>query len=115
MSRFFIIAILVLMASCTDGINRFDEPDNLIPRDKMVEIMTDLVKLEAHIQSEYVSVARFHKVMSNSGDALLEEYDITLDQFDKSIDYYGTRQDEMQSIYNDALNLLNKELGELQQ
>jgi len=114
MIRVFFIASLLFLASCTDGVKRFDEPENLIPREKMVNVMKDLVKLEAHIQSEYISVAKFHKVMENSGDALLEKYDITLEQFSESIDYYGSRQEEMKSIYEDALNILNKELGELQ-
>ena len=77
--------------------------------------MQELVKLESHIETTYVSVAKYHKVMVNSGDSLLNSFDVTMKQFDQSLEYYGSRQEEMESIYSEALDKLNKELGELQE
>ena len=114
MIRIYIIAFLLVLSSCTDGIERIEEPENLIPRDKMVNVLKELVKLEAHVQEKYASVNRFHKVMVNSGDSLLEAFEISLEDFDNSMNYYGSRQDEMQGIYSDALERLSKELGDLQ-
>jgi hypothetical protein len=114
MMRIYFIAVLLVFSSCTDGIDRVEEPANLIPRDKMVNVLKELVKLEAHVQAEYVSVNQFHKVMVNSGDSLLESFEITLEEFDNSMNYYGSRQDEMMNIYSDALERLNKELADIQ-
>lgn len=114
MKKLLFILSLVLLSSCVEGIDRFDEPRDLIDREKMVDVLADLVKLEAHIKSKYVAVNQFHKVMVNSGDSLLKVYNITLNQFEESLDYYASRQDEMQGMYSDALEQLNKELGQLE-
>jgi Domain of unknown function (DUF4296) len=114
MIRLLLIASLILISSCSDGIKRKDAPDNLIPEDQMVEVIKELVKLEAYIKTEYVSVAKFHKVMINSGDSLLAAHDLDKETFEKSLEYYGSRPDEMEVIYSEALDELNKELGELQ-
>jgi hypothetical protein len=108
-----IIALVFFFASCSDGIKRKPEPDNLIPRDHMVEAMGELIKLESYIQGKYPSVAQYNKVMINSGDSLLGTFNITKDQFEASLEYYGSRQDVMKGIYDEILDGLNKEQGQL--
>lgn len=113
MIRVLVISLLIL-TSCSDGIPRIEEPDNLIPREKMVPLLTELVKLEAYITDEYGNIMKYHKVMTNTGDSLLNAKGYTVEQFEGSLDYYGSRQEDMQSIYSEVLEELNKELGELQ-
>ena len=113
MIRVLFIALLVL-TSCSDGIPRVDEPENLIPREKMVPLLTDLVKLEAYVTDSFGNITQYHKVMINSGDSLLKSKGFSKEQFEKSLEYYGSRQEEMLSIYADVLERLNKDLGELE-
>ena len=113
MIRILFIALLIL-TSCTHGVPRIDEPDNLIPRDKMVPLLTELVKIEAYVTDQFGNITLHHKVMVNSGDSLLKANGFTKEQFEGSIEYYGSRQEEMMSIYSDVLEELNKDLGELQ-
>jgi hypothetical protein len=113
MIRVFIITLLFL-ASCSDGVPRVEKPDDLIPRKKMIPLLTELVKLEAYITDEYGNITKYHKVMVKTGDSLLNAKGYTIDQFEGSMDYYGSRQEEMMSIYRDVLEDLNKDLGELQ-
>jgi hypothetical protein len=80
----------------------------------MVPLLTELVQLEAYITDEYGNITKYHKVMMKTGDSLLNAKGYTMDQFEGSIDYYGSRQEEMMSIYRDVLEDLNKDLGELQ-
>ena len=108
------ILILIFASSCSDGIPRLEEPKNLVPRDKMIEVLKEMTKLEAHIQIHYVSVDKYNKVMINSGDSLLNSYGLTKDVFEESMEYYGSRQKVMQGIYSEVLDELNEELGELQ-
>jgi hypothetical protein len=110
----WLVPILIFLASCSDGIPRHEEPADLIPREKMVTLLTELSKLEAYIQVTYVSVDRYHKTMKVSGDSLLKAHDLTYDTFESSLDYYASHQEEMISINNDVLENLNKELGEVQ-
>lgn len=105
---------LLLFTGCASEIDRLEEPKNLIPKEKMLTILTEFTKLEAYIQSEYVQPGRYHKVMVNSGDSLLKVYGETKASFEASIEYYGSRQDEMSKMYEEVLERLNKELGEIQ-
>ena len=52
--------------------------------------------------------------MINSGDSLLHSYGLTKPVFEKSMEYYGSRQLEMEDIYSEVLDELNKELGEIE-
>lgn len=109
----FVIVLLVL-SSCFEGLQRFPEPDDLIPREKMIEIMTDMIKLEGYVQDRWPGVNRYSKTMVRSGDSLLKTYGVTWEQYEASMNYYGSRQDEMQSMYSEVLENLGQEVGELQ-
>lgn len=113
----FLTVVLVVFSSCMDseGIVRLAPPESLIERDEMVNVIKEMTKLEAHVQNSYISVARYNKVMVNSGDSLLEAMGYTREAFESSLDYYGSLQDEMITIYSDALDELNHELGILQE
>lgn len=109
------ILFLLFLTSCTEGIPRVEEPENLIPKDKMILVLTDMSKLEGHIQIEYTSVDKYHKMMVSSGDSLLKSYGLNQEVYEASIDYYGSRQQEMMDVYTEVLENLNRELGELEE
>lgn len=106
--------IALFLASCADGVPRYDEPENLIPRDKMVELLSELTVLEAHIQNTYLTIDKYHNAMRMTGDSLLKAKGYSYSIFDESMGYYSSRQDEMMEIYADVLNELNKDLGEIE-
>lgn len=81
----------------------------------MVLIIKDLSKLEAHVQQKYARVDKFYKTMNRSGDQLLKKYKVTAKQFERSMEFYASDQDEMREMYLEALDLLNEELGAIQQ
>ncbi len=110
----FIAFLLLVFASCVPDIDRVEEPDNLIERDKMVLVMTDLVKTESHIINEYPRLPDYFKAMVKSGDVVLKEHKVSREDFENSMDYYASRQEEMIEIYDEVLNNLSKELGEIQ-
>ncbi len=114
MIKFIFIAFFFLLSACSSGLERVAEPDDLIPKEQMVAIITELVKLESYLQSSYPSVAEYNKVMINSGNKIFEKFGITHAQFEGSIDYYASHQKMMKEIYNEALDNLNSELGELE-
>jgi hypothetical protein len=109
-----LLFIALLLAGCADGVPRYDEPKNLIPREKMVELLAELSKLEAHEQITYLTIDKYHNSMRLTGDSLLKAKGYSFVEFDESMGYYGSRQDEMIEIYSDVLDQLNKDLGELE-
>ena len=114
MMRWIAIVLLVASAGCSRTVERVPEPENLIPRDKMIQVLKELMKLEAHVQAQYGQVTTYYKVMRQSGDSLLRTFNLDQKTFESSMDYYGSRQTEMQQIYGETLEQLNAELGELQ-
>lgn len=114
MIRIALISLIVIISSCSRTIERIPEPKNLIPKEKMVTVLKEMMQLEAHVQSNYGQVSTYYKVMERSGDSLLASYKLNRETFESSMDYWGSRQDEMQTIYAEVLDQMNKELGELE-
>ena len=114
MIRLSVIALIVVLASCSRTIERGPAPKNLLSKEKMVEVMTEMVKLESYVKDTYKQVPVYHKSMARSGDSLLESFSLTRENYESSLDYYGKRQDQMKEIYDDVLEELNKEIGKLQ-
>lgn len=106
--------LIFILASCKTEVKRFDEPENLIPRDSMVLIIGELTVLESYITTKYPLLHVNEKVMRKSGDAILQKYNIDFKRFDESMSYYGSRQDEMQSIYTEVQDTLNWKLNHIQ-
>lgn len=104
-----ILLCSVIFIACSSNVDGKAEPDNLIPRDSIVLILKDLIVIEAHVQTKYVHVSQYHKLMTKSGLEVLKKYHVSHDRFESSIDYYGSRQEMMQSIYAEILDSLNRQ------
>ncbi len=105
----FLFVLIILLSACSGESARLELPDDLIPKDTMVLFIKDLSLIEAHVQNRYLHVSRFHKLMEKSGDNLLKKYHLTRARFESSMDYYGRDNALMRSIYNEALDKLNRE------
>lgn len=96
------VAIGVLffsISSCQDQLPSLPEPDNLLSEEKMVEILTELSVLESDAQLKYVQTIKYADILSKSGDSLIKSKGVTPVDFESSMDYYGSRQQEMIQIY----------------
>ena len=109
-----LILNLLFIASCDTQLQRFPKPDGLIEQDKMVLILHDLMLLEGHIQGQYPEFTQFQRSIKKSGEQLLLKYKISPEEFDASMDYYGSRQDEMTRIYEQVLEKFTVEMNELE-
>ncbi|MEY3236338.1 MAG: hypothetical protein RI883_439 [Bacteroidota bacterium] len=104
-----LLIFFLILSSCSDYTSGRPTPQNLIPRDTVVMVLKDMTLIESHIQTKYLHVSRFQKTMKLSGKKVLDHYSISHKRFEESMEYYGTRQEEMQSIYSQVLDSLNKE------
>lgn len=109
----FIFFLFLLLISCSEEIHRTPKPDNLIPVDTMVMVLRDLSVLESHIKNKYPQISQNYITMRKSGNILLKKYGLDTNRLDASMDYYGARQKEMQEIYSQVLDSVNRELTEL--
>ena len=111
------IAFLVVLSitfGCSEEIQRFPKPSNLIPRDTMVMVLKDISILESHVKSQFPQVNQNYKILRKSGQIVLKKYNLDTTRLNSSMSYYGSRQKEMQSIYSQVLDSINRQLAELQ-
>jgi len=106
---------MFLLTSCSSNeIGYVSEPEHLIDQTKLTNVLVEMVKLEAHIESEYKTVTQYSELMKKSGDSLLNAHGITHEEYEANMEYYGAQQELMQKINSDVLDELTKELGSLQ-
>lgn len=95
MKRLLLFLIAILVISCAEKL--IQEPENLIPADKMVDVLNDLSVLSA------AKTANNSK-LDNSGietmKFVFEKYGIDSAQFVISDRYYASRPVEYESIYS---------------
>lgn len=108
MRSFLFLSIIIAFSSCSDPMDGAKKPKNLIPRDTMVMVLKDMTLMESHIQTKYTHVSHFQETMKKSGKLILEQYQISHTRYEESMNYYGSRQDEMESIYTEILDSLNR-------
>ena len=84
-----LIFVLATLWGCKPS-DRTPEPDNLIPRDKMVDIMADVEVVEAQLrfQQNRINHDSLQKVKTKSYDSLYMYFKVTPEQFSQSIKFY---------------------------
>ncbi len=110
-----IICILLIFTGCRDEVNSSSAPKDLIPRDTIVQVLCEMMLIESHVKMKYQSVSRYHRLMKKSGDRVLDKFHLKHDRYDRSMSYYGGNKTEMQSIYAEVLDSLNRMSGKLEQ
>ena len=113
MRYFLCLHIVLLFSSCQTDYYGNKRPSDLIPRDTFVLILEELSLVESHVQDTYTHVGVYKDLMKKSGESILDKYHVDPNRFERTMDYYGTRQEELQSIYSQVLDSLNKEASAL--
>ncbi len=98
------ILLLLSIISCSD-IDKPKKPDNLIPKDKMVEIIVDINLLNA-AKGINKRVLEEHHI--NPEKYILEKYNVDSIQFKASNNYYAYDIKTYEAIYKSAKEALEK-------
>ena len=114
MKFLLILLILVSVTACDEGLQGPPAPKDLIEREDMIDLMTEMVKLECLVEYRMPGVNRFHSSMIQSADSLFKAHKVSAEQYDRSMEYYGAHQADLQEMYDEVLERLGKELGELE-
>src|SRR5690606_5493640 len=105
----FICTAFLGLLACQD-IQYPEKPDNLIPEDKMVDIITDLYIFNA-------SKSYNRNLLQESGltmeSFIFEKYQIDSLQFEKSSDYYAANIEKLEAIYKKAQTRLELQQQEI--
>ncbi len=97
------LLFLACLGACT---SRPEPPPDILPRDKLLEVMVDFQMVEAAVQSaksqgEAGQTARYYY------DMVLEKHQITREQFRQSIQWYQDHMAAMDSLYSDLIDSLS--------
>lgn len=101
---YFFILIIVFLASCT-GNTIYEKPDNLIPRDSMILLLTDM-----HIAGgARITKNKFHLKDINYMHYVYDKYKIDSVRFGSSNNYYASTIDDYDKMLHQIkANLLEK-------
>ena len=105
-----IILLFLLSISCNS--NAVKKPENLIEREKMVDIIYDLSILEA-AKSQKPIVLEQYQIQSNS--YVYKKYQIDSLQFANSVKYYATDFENYHTIYDSVNKRIERKLSTLTQ
>ena len=105
-NRFILIGLLLAFIGCNHTI---DKPDNLIEKDKMIDILYDISLLEA-IKSQNISGGISNK---NANTYLYKKYKIDSIQFAQSNKYYASDIEEYKKMFEEVKSRLEKQIQKI--
>ena len=101
--RNIFLTALVIVCSCSNT----NEPENLISREKMVKVMTEIHILESKMSKVQVEPLDSTQAVYDHYEGLLfEDLGITKDQYEISFNYYVDNPNEFEKIYQAVVDTL---------
>jgi hypothetical protein len=104
---------MLILTACGAEVKRASLPIDIIPRDTMVMVLKDMNLVESHIQMTYGQVGRYHKIMKKSANEIFRKYHIDSNRYITSFEYYGSHQELMTKMYQEALDSIDVELARI--
>lgn len=109
---YIFIGFILIVSGCKDN-SKTDEPENLISRDKMVQVLMDIHLIEASIKLNNKRKLNKEEYTFYYYQYLFEKYNITKEDFDNSLTYYQQNIERFDTIYIDVISELNRLQGEI--
>ncbi|RUA12328.1 MAG: DUF4296 domain-containing protein [Flavobacteriia bacterium] len=103
MKKLLFLLIFLMVVSCAEKV--VEEPDNLIPKEKMIDILHDLAILNA---TKTTMGAKLDESGIDIMEFLYQKYQIDSTQFSESDLYYASLPLEYQAIYTEVETRLDK-------
>lgn len=103
MKKLLFLLVLLTVVSCAEKV--VEEPDNLIPKEKMIDILHDLAILNA---TKTTIGAKLDESGIDIMEFLYKKYQIDSTQFSESDLYYASLPLEYQAIYTEVETRLDK-------
>lgn len=112
MLRFSSIVLFVLFVfvSCSNGEEKTQKPADLLDKNKMAAILTDITLMEAagNVQATQNPTANLDEKLKFN---IYKQHMINRTQYEASLKYYSSNPTEFKEIYEIVLQNLNKKKG----
>lgn len=103
--RYIIFSVLFFCLSCNIG-NK--PPQNIIPKDKMIDILVDLHLTDGMFTINEIRMEMAKKDSINFYNVIFENHGYSRSDFDTSVYYYSHNINEYNKIYIEVLNRLSE-------
>jgi hypothetical protein len=112
MQKSFIL-LLILLAFIFSGCYKVNKdivkkPANLIPKDKMAGILTDMELIEGAAVYDQTRYLGYVDIEKSYYEVLFDHYHVTKSQIKASLNYYNSQGDEVAKIYDNVLSKLSE-------
>jgi hypothetical protein len=101
MIRIVLISTVLGLTSCSFELTKPQAPANVVSMDTMTMILKEEILIGAYVEENLNGLAKYHKVLTASSEAIIEKYKIEPARFEMSLDFYALRDDLMTVIYSD--------------
>jgi len=89
-------------------------PDNVLSREKMTSVMVEIQLIEATMAVNQLKGGKEAKeIAANSYGSVLQQHNISREEFDVSFKYYAKHPELLEQIYDEMLNELSKRQAEV--
>ncbi len=107
---FILFVLLALLLSGCYKVNKLEvkKPANLIPKEKMVDILTDMEITQGAAVINKERYLGYKDIEKSYYQALFNHYHVTESQIRSSMDYYNNQGDEMAGIYDKVMSKLTE-------
>lgn len=107
--KLLILVLLSLLWGC-QKVQPVEKPKNLIPEEKMIDILVDMAKIDAAIS---INKPEYEKRGAPGKELLFQKYDIDSAQLVNSNAYYASKFRINQRIYETVVERLQTEVDSL--
>ncbi|MEJ8801891.1 DUF4296 domain-containing protein [Pontibacter sp. H249] len=105
MKRLFYILFCFSLLAC--GNNEDKTPANLLPQEKMVQVLTDIHIAEAQIESKIVYPDTALMVFNHQEKEIFKKHGITEQEFRDTYNYYKENLKQMDKLYEIIVDTLS--------
>jgi len=100
----YFLTVLVIVSACTAN---EAPPKDLIAKDKMILLLTEIHLLEAKINQSRVRPKDCTQYVYDHFEGLIfEDFEVTEDQYKRALSYYLNNPNEMEKIYGPVVDTL---------
>lgn len=103
-----LLAMLGTLTGCYNKSQIQEKPDNLIPRDKMVNLIAESYIIESIVHTTTNDTVSKVELTKEYYRELFNRYHVTRNQYVTSIEYYVSEESSAEKLLSDASSIITK-------